>query len=145
MPPAMSAFGGKADLNHSLAKGPLLAISGHSSLGEVLKLSGPHMGLAFLISQPVMRWRQRTRGALIDSSGRNADRLLSIATAGGADALGIPAGRIAPGHLADFVTIDLDTPALRDTDPENLSAALVFGAGDEAIADVCIGGRWISP
>ena len=26
----MSAFGGKADVNHSTAEGPLLAISGHS-------------------------------------------------------------------------------------------------------------------
>ncbi len=26
----MSAFGGKADINHGLAEGPLIAISGHS-------------------------------------------------------------------------------------------------------------------
>src|SRR4029078_6697977 len=61
-----------------------------------------------------MRWleygqrlRGELRGALPDARGDVAPTLLAGATAGGADALGVPTGRIAAGQWADFVAIDL--------------------------------------
>ena len=47
-------------------------------------------------------------------AGDVAPTLLAAATAGGADALGVPAGRIAAGQWADFVAIDLGAPALAE-------------------------------
>jgi cytosine/adenosine deaminase-related metal-dependent hydrolase len=68
--------------------------------------------------------------------------VLAAATAGGAGALGIPAGRIAVGCWADFVAVDLGAPALAEVPPERLLDALVFGAGNEVIAGTYVGGRW---
>jgi formimidoylglutamate deiminase len=96
-----------------------------------------------------MRWleygqrlRREGRGALRDARGAVAPVLLDAATRGGARALGLPAGAVAPGRWADFVTIDLDAPALAGWEPETLLESLVFGAGEEAIAATCVGGRW---
>ncbi|HXU44305.1 MAG TPA: formimidoylglutamate deiminase [Thermoanaerobaculia bacterium] len=95
-----------------------------------------------------MRWLEygqrlatETRGALRDRSGRLAPVLLRAATLGGANALGIPAGEIAPGRHADFVAIDLNAPSLAGWQPETLPESLIFGAGEEAIAGTWVGGR----
>jgi formimidoylglutamate deiminase len=90
------------------------------------------------------------RGALRDpASGRVAPALLAAATAGGARALGLEAGEIAPGRWADLVAIDLGHPQLAaapaggGSDPaDTLAEALIFGAGDGVVAATCVGGRW---
>ncbi len=96
-----------------------------------------------------MRWleygqrlRRMERGALRDEAGEVAPSLLRAATETGADALGIKAGRIEEGCLADFVAIDLDAPTLSGWTDETLAATLVCGAAEEAIADTCVGGQW---
>ena len=96
-----------------------------------------------------MRWleygqRLRTgrRGLLADARGGLGPVLLQAATLGGARALGVDAGRIAPGAWADFFTIDLDHPALAGGDETTLLDRLVFGAGNEVIREVCVGGEW---
>ena len=96
-----------------------------------------------------MRWleygqrlRGELRGALPDEGGAVAPTLLAAATAGGAAALGLDAGRIAPGAWADLVAVDLTSPALRDVAPEQMLDAIVFGAGNEAVAGTWVGGRW---
>jgi cytosine/adenosine deaminase-related metal-dependent hydrolase len=61
---------------------------------------------------------------------------------GGARALSLEAGRIAPGCWADFVAINLRAPALAETPSERLPAAIAFGAGNEAIAGTYVGGSW---
>jgi formiminoglutamate deiminase len=98
-----------------------------------------------------MRWleygqrlRAESRGVLRDDSGEVARVLLRAATAGGARALGLPCGEIAPGFWADLATVDLAHPALAGCEPENLLEALVFGGGDEAIAGTAVGGEWRS-
>ncbi len=85
-----------------------------------------------------MRWleyaqrlRGETRGVFRDAEGRNAPRLLHFATHGGAQSLGLEAGRIEPGAFADFVSVS--TASLEE---------LVFGRGDDAIRRVCVGGKW---
>jgi formimidoylglutamate deiminase len=96
-----------------------------------------------------MRWleygqrlRGELRGGLPDETGAVAPMLLGAATAGGAGALGLDAGRIAPGAWADLAAVALDAPALRDVAPERLLEAIVFGAGNEAITGTWVAGRW---
>jgi formimidoylglutamate deiminase len=97
-----------------------------------------------------MRWLEygqrltrEERGCLRDAGGEVAPGLLRCATEEGADALGIPAGRIAAGCHADFVAIDLAHPALVGATDETLAAALVFGCPDGVIAGSCVAGRWL--
>jgi formimidoylglutamate deiminase len=96
-----------------------------------------------------MRWleygqrlRDELRGALPDPAGNVAPTLLDAATASGARALGIAAGRIAQGCWADFAALDLDAPALAEVPRARLLEALVFGAGNEVIAGTFVGGKW---
>jgi formimidoylglutamate deiminase len=96
-----------------------------------------------------MRWleygqrlRGELRGALPGPGGDVAPTVLAAATTGGARALGVPAGRIAAGCWADFAAVDLAAPALAGVPAERLLEALVFGAGNEAIAGTYVGGRW---
>ncbi len=96
-----------------------------------------------------MRWLEygqrllrEKRGVVRDLRGSVAPRLVDAATMGGARALGIDAGAIRKGLWADFVAIDLDAPALAGWEPETLLESLIFGAGEEAIAATCVGGRW---
>jgi formimidoylglutamate deiminase len=96
-----------------------------------------------------MRWLEygqrlagERRGVLAGGDGRVAPVVLAAATAGGARALGLPAGAIAPGLWADFAAIDLGHPALEGAAADDLAAALVFGAGDGAVAATCVGGQW---
>jgi formimidoylglutamate deiminase len=96
-----------------------------------------------------MRWleygqrlRGELRGALPDPAGDVAPTALAAATTGGARALGLPAGRIAAGCWADFAAVNLAAPSLAGAPAERLLEALVFGAGNEAIAGTYVGGRW---
>ncbi len=96
-----------------------------------------------------MRWVEygqrlagRRRGVLSDGRGDVARALLQIATLGGARALGLPVGRIEPGHAADFAALDLDHPSLRGAGPDALPAAFVFGSCDEAVSATSVAGVW---
>lgn len=95
-----------------------------------------------------MRWleygqrlRSETRGVLTEN-GRVAQVLMAAATSGGADALGLDVGALAPGRWADLVAIDLTQPALVGVDADVLLEALVFGAGTRVVSGTCVGGRW---
>jgi formimidoylglutamate deiminase len=97
-----------------------------------------------------MRWleygqrlRSGTRGIVTSERGECACKLFECATVNGARALGLHAGRIAPGCVADFVTLDLGTSALDGWTDRTLLDSLIFGTGNEAIAEVCVGGRWV--
>jgi formimidoylglutamate deiminase len=96
-----------------------------------------------------MRWleygqrlRGELRGALTDSHGEVAATTLDAATSGGAAALGIGAGRIAPGEWADLAAVDLTVPSLSGAPAGGLLDAIVFGAGNGAIAGTFVGGKW---
>ena len=96
-----------------------------------------------------MRWleygqrlRRQERGALRDRSGRVAPALLDAATSGGAEALGVAAGRLEPGRWADLVAIDLAAPSLAGLDTDHLLESLVFGAGNQVIAGTAVAGDW---
>jgi formimidoylglutamate deiminase len=121
--------------------GPPHAVGGRLALG-----TDSNNRLAMLEEMRWLEYGQRLRGelrgALPDRAGEVAPTLLDAATAGGARALGIPAGRIARGCWADFVAVNLDAPGLAEVPPERLLDALVFGAGNEVIAGTYVGGKW---
>jgi formiminoglutamate deiminase len=77
--------------------------------------------------------------------GRNpAAALLRAATESGHACLGWPeGGRIAPGALADLVTLSLDTPRLAGTGAASAIEALVFAATAADVRRVVVGGREI--
>jgi formiminoglutamate deiminase len=73
---------------------------------------------------------------------RPAD-LLAAATAAGMDALGWDAGRLAPGRLADLVTVGLDSPRLAGTRPADAVDQLVFAATAADVHSVVVSGRQV--
>ena len=118
-----------------------LAKDGHLSLG-----SDSNVRISMLEEMRWLEYAQRLkgekRGVVVDGDGNSAARLLRGATEGGARALGSKAGKIAPGHLADFVSIDLEAKSLVGWREETLADSIVFGADEDAIEDVCVGGVW---
>lgn len=90
----------------------------------------------------VQRLATESRGVLRESAGNVASVLLAAATAGGAAALGVEAGRIAPGLWADFAAIDLHSPLLAGWNPETLLESVIFGATEEVVAATAVGGVW---
>lgn len=70
-----------------------------------------------------------------------APALMHAGTAGGARALGIDAGRIEPGALADLVAIDLAHPSLAGWSADTLAAMLALSAPAAVVMDVWVGGR----
>jgi formiminoglutamate deiminase len=69
--------------------------------------------------------------------------LLTAGTAAGMDALGWNAGRLAPGHLADLVTVGLGSPRLAGTRPADAVDHLVFAAAAADVTSVVVGGRQV--
>ncbi|MDP2312171.1 MAG: formimidoylglutamate deiminase [Pseudomonadota bacterium] len=70
----------------------------------------------------------------------SANALLHAGTRGGALALGVDAGTLAPGTLADLVAVDIADVALRGA---RLLPALVFSGHPGLVTDVWVGGRRI--
>ena len=64
------------------------------------------------------------------------------ATRGGAQALGRPAGTIAPGCRADLVVLDDGHVDLTGRGDDAILDALVFAGGRGLVRDVMVGGRW---
>ena len=71
-----------------------------------------------------------------------AAELAGAATAGGHACLGWPdAGEIAPGALADLVTVGLDSPRLAGTVPTTALDSVIFAAAAADVRSVVVGGR----
>ena len=66
--------------------------------------------------------------------------LFAAATSGGARALGHDVGELRAGKLADFVTLDVDTPRLAGGDDTDVLARVVFGATAGDVRHVVVGG-----
>jgi formimidoylglutamate deiminase len=69
--------------------------------------------------------------------------LYRAALAGGAQALGRPIGRLAPGYRADLVVIDTEKPTLIGKAGDVLLDAIVFAGNENPVRDVMVGGRWV--
>jgi formimidoylglutamate deiminase len=70
-------------------------------------------------------------------------RLFDAAVAGGAQALGLAGGDLVPGRRADLVILDPEHPRLVGHGPMTALDAWIFGAAQDAIRDVFVGGRHV--
>ncbi len=84
----------------------------------------------------------RRRNVLAGPSGHLGEDLWAAAAAGGAQALGQPAGALAPGRRADLVVLDDGLPCLAGRRGPALIDALVFAGNRRAVRDVMVAGRW---
>ena len=80
---------------------------------------------------------QRVR--LLDGRALAAERVFAMGTRDGAAMLGIDAGLIAAGRLADLVAVDLGHPSLHP--PIDLLSNVVYALSPQAITDVWVHGR----
>ena len=71
----------------------------------------------------------------------NAPQVLSWASVNGAEALGIDAGVIAEGKLADCILVDLSNPKMQPC--HNLISNWVYSADSSCVAKVICDGRVI--
>jgi formiminoglutamate deiminase len=69
--------------------------------------------------------------------------LLAAATEGGMDALGWDAGRLAPGRLADLVTVGLGSVRLAGARPAEAVDQVVFAASAADVTSVVVSGRQV--
>jgi formiminoglutamate deiminase len=69
--------------------------------------------------------------------------LLAAATGSGMDALGWDAGRLAPGRLADLVTVGLGSVRLAGARPADAVDQLVFAATAADVTSVVVSGRQV--
>jgi formimidoylglutamate deiminase len=90
----------------------------------------------------VQRVRQERRGVVVDANGDCGGALLSIGTQNGARAIGVDAGEIAVGKVADFALVDLQHSTMLNWTPETFASHLIFGAGTSAVCGVAVGGAW---
>jgi formimidoylglutamate deiminase len=131
----------EANLGDGLPVLDLVHAAGALSLG-----TDSNARIGFLEEMRWLEYGQRLRlgrrGILADGGGHVAARLLEAATAGGAGAVGVEAGRIEVGRWADLVAIDLDSPCLAGVDAEHLLEGLLFGADQSAVWGTAVGGVW---
>jgi formimidoylglutamate deiminase len=89
------------------------------------------------------RLARNTRATLAsDATHSPGERLHTAASVGGAQALGIDAGRIAPGCRADLVVLDTEHPALWNKTPAQALDAWIFAGDNGCVRDVMVGGEW---
>lgn len=85
--------------------------------------------------------RQRNIAARIAGQESSAAALFDAALAGGRPATGQAQGGIVPGNRADFVTLDLQSPALLGVPADHVLDALVFSSPDAAFDEVFVAGQ----
>ena len=91
-----------------------------------------------------LRLQQQQRSLLDGIDGQELSaRLFRCATANGANALGCNTGDFEPGKLADFFTVNLNDLSVAGDSREDLLPTIVFGMRTAAVADVCVGGRFV--
>ncbi len=73
----------------------------------------------------------------------SAEALLAAATVGGARALGWDAGVLEPGRLADFVTLDLESPRLAGAGEIDLIPRVIYAASPADVRSVVVGGETV--
>src|SRR5215470_16463247 len=77
----------------------------------------------------------------LDGTRLPAEAAFAMGTRDGARLLGLEAGAIAPGHLADLVAVDLTHPSLHP--PSSLLKNVVYAMSPQAITDVWVHGRQV--
>lgn len=88
-----------------------------------------------------LRLWERQRAVLDTPPGEMAGWLRQVASEGGARALGREAGSMQEGFAADFVSLDLDHPALVCEEDRDLLDSVVWAAGAAAVSQVWVAGE----
>jgi len=120
-----------------------LGAGGHAGVGSD---SNVHIALfdELRTLEYSQRLRDRSRAALATEGASTGRRLFDMAFAGGAQAGGRDAGRIAPGASADLVALDTDNEWLYNrTGDAALDTAIFGGHGQTCVTDVWSGGRHV--
>ena len=120
-----------------LAAGGRIAIGGDSHIAV-----DPAEELKMLEYSQRLLHRRRNVAASVGTP-HTAARLWSDAARGGAQALGLNAGEIAAGKRADLVVVNTEHVSLAGRDGAQAMDSYVFVAGNDAVRDVMIGGRWV--
>ena len=89
------------------------------------------------------RLRERKRNRLAPTGNSIGRHLFEKACRGGAHALGLASGVIAPGRSADFVVLDDTHPALIGRKGDAVLDSWIFAAGDGIVRDVVACGRHV--
>jgi 5-methylthioadenosine/S-adenosylhomocysteine deaminase len=79
------------------------------------------------------------RVRLLDGGALDAATAFSLGTTSAASILGLDAGRVTPGALADLVAVDLGHPSLHP--PTDLLRSVVYAMSPQAVTDVWVHGR----
>jgi formimidoylglutamate deiminase len=87
--------------------------------------------------------RRRNVAATADLCESTATALFMGALAGGSAAAGMPLGGLAVGQRADFVVVDMESPALLGIAHDHLLDAAIFSSPDSRFSDVYVAGRKI--
>jgi formimidoylglutamate deiminase len=83
----------------------------------------------------------RIRNVIAPEGGSTGRALYDAASAGGAQALARTCGRIAPGAVADIVTLNVDHPTLVGKTGDAILDSWIFSAGNDAVDCVWSGGQ----
>jgi len=89
----------------------------------------------------VQRVTREVRGVCVADDGSMSRYLIDVATKNGARCLGLSAGVIEVGKLADFAIIDLQHPQLAGIASDNLATAICCGADNSVITKTIIAGE----
>jgi len=89
------------------------------------------------------RLRERKRNRLGPAGSSTGRHLFDAVRRGGAQALGLASGAIAPGHTADIVILDDAHPALAGRSGDAILDSWIFAAGDGVVRDVYAGGSHV--
>ena len=90
------------------------------------------------------RLQQQRRGVLAAAAEPHVGtRLWCDAARQGAQAIGQPAGTIAPGQRADWLVLDAGHATLAGAAADDVFDHLIFAGADAAIRDVMVAGRWV--
>ena len=86
-------------------------------------------------------WRRACMRRIGGTTGDTAGALVELATINGAASLGLHAGRIEVGALADLISIDLDHTSLRGAQPAAILDSLIFGSGNGPVDQAWVSGK----
>ncbi|MHB8395105.1 MAG: amidohydrolase family protein, partial [Candidatus Dormibacteria bacterium] len=73
----------------------------------------------------------------------SAEELLRAATKGGADALGWDTGELRVGALADFVSLETESPRLAGGGDRDILSRIVYAAAPSDVRTVVVGGKTV--
>jgi formimidoylglutamate deiminase len=122
---------------------PYLAAGGRMAIGSDSQVSvSPVEELRWLEYGQRLALGRRNVGATAAEPHTGA-RLFRSVVAGGAQALGVKAGAIAPGQAADLLELDAASPSFAGAGADEVLDRLVFAGNRPLVKNVMVAGRWV--